>query len=144
MQSVTKMMEFIVVDTPSAYNTLLGRPILVGLGAITSVRHLAMKFPTPRGTGIIRGDYLAARECYNISTSGKGHAVAQTLVLIAELKVGETRAAAEAREVEDFDPRVGEEMADMEPVEELDEVYLDPNNQSKTIRIRKNLTEESR
>ena len=54
------------------------------------------------------------------------------------------RAKAEAREVEDFDPRVGEEMADMEPVEELDEVYLDPNNQSRTVRIGKNLTEESR
>lgn len=38
---VTKIVEFIVVDTPSAYNVILGRPILITLGAISSVRHLA-------------------------------------------------------------------------------------------------------
>ena len=46
--SVTKMVEFMVVDTPSAYNVLLGRPALVELGEVTSVRHLVMKFPTQR------------------------------------------------------------------------------------------------
>ena len=53
--SVTKMMELIVVNTSSAYNTILGRPILIGLGAIDSVRHLSMKFLTSKGTGIVRG-----------------------------------------------------------------------------------------
>ena len=33
--SATKMMEFVVVDLPSAYNVLLGRPALVGLGAVS-------------------------------------------------------------------------------------------------------------
>lgn len=38
--------------------------------------------------------------------------MAQTLVLIAELEAEEeARAAAEAREVKDFDPRIGEEKA---------------------------------
>lgn len=32
--SVTKMAEFMVVNTPSAYNEILGRPVLIGLGAI--------------------------------------------------------------------------------------------------------------
>ena len=58
--SVTKMMEFIVVDTPSAYNALLRRPILIGLGAVASVRHLAMMFLTSKVTGIVRGDKLVA------------------------------------------------------------------------------------
>ena len=62
------MMKFIMVDTLSTYNTLLERPILVGLGAVTSVRHMAIKFLTPRGTDIIRGDQLAVRVCYSIST----------------------------------------------------------------------------
>lgn len=83
------MMEFIVIDTPSAYNALLGRPILVRLGGVTSVRHLAMKFPTPRGTGMIRGDQIAVREYYSISTRGRGHAATQTLVLISELETKE-------------------------------------------------------
>ena len=46
--SATKIVEFVVVDTPSAYNVLLGRLILIALGAVTSVRHLALKFPTPK------------------------------------------------------------------------------------------------
>lgn len=41
------------------HKALLGIPILVGLGAVISVRHLAMKFLRPRGTGIIRGDQSA-------------------------------------------------------------------------------------
>ena len=87
------------------------------------MRHLAIKFPTPRGPGIIRDDQLATRECYNISTRGRWHAAAQDLVVIAELEAKEeVRATLEAKEVKDFDPRIGVEKADMEPVEELDEV----------------------
>ena len=65
--SVTKMIDFVVVDIKSAYNLIIGRPLLASLGAISSIRHLTLKFPTPRGVGIVRGDQLAARECYNIS-----------------------------------------------------------------------------
>lgn len=53
---VTKIVEFVVVDTPSAYNVILGRPILISLGAASSVRHHTLKFPTPRGVGTIKGD----------------------------------------------------------------------------------------
>lgn len=66
--SVMKIVEFVVVDIPSAYNIILERPLLISLGAVSSVRHLSLKFPMPRGMGIIKGDQLAARECYNIST----------------------------------------------------------------------------
>ena len=52
-------------------------------------------------------------------------------------------AKAGTREVEDFDPIVGDEMADIQPVEDLDVIYLDPNNQAKTVQIGKSLTEES-
>ena len=103
-----------------------------------------MKFSTPKGTGILRGDQLAARECYNISTRGRATAVAQTLVLIVGLEAEEARVAVEARGVEDFDPRVGEEQDDIEPVEELDEIQLDPGDQSRMVRIVKKLIEKSR
>ena len=69
---ITKIVEFVVVDIPSAYNVILERPILISLGAVSSVRYLSLKFPTPKGVGIIKGDQLAARECYNISTRGRG------------------------------------------------------------------------
>ena len=41
------MADFLVIDQPSAFNTILGRPSLRELRAITSIHHLLMKFPTP-------------------------------------------------------------------------------------------------
>ena len=48
---------FVVVDCPTAYNAILGRPVLVDFGAITSIRHLCLKFPCDNGRiGTLRGD----------------------------------------------------------------------------------------
>ncbi|GAV56844.1 hypothetical protein CFOL_v3_00385 [Cephalotus follicularis] len=57
-------MTFLVVDTPSPYNTIIGRPGLNLMEAIVSTRHLLMKFPTRFGVGECRGDQQAARQCY--------------------------------------------------------------------------------
>ncbi|KAL2491607.1 Uncharacterized protein Adt_27235 [Abeliophyllum distichum] len=42
-----KFMEFLIVDTRSAYHGVLRRPALKDLQGVTSIHHLAMKFPTP-------------------------------------------------------------------------------------------------
>ena len=47
--SRTLLSTFVVVDCPSAYNAIIGRPILVDLRAVISMWHLAMKFPTDAG-----------------------------------------------------------------------------------------------
>ncbi|GAV62813.1 hypothetical protein CFOL_v3_06336 [Cephalotus follicularis] len=65
-------MTFLVVDTPSPYNAIIGRPGLNLLEAIVSTRHLLMKFPTRSGVGEVRGDQQAARQCYRIAISDKG------------------------------------------------------------------------
>ncbi|KAM6554521.1 hypothetical protein CsatB_015283 [Cannabis sativa] len=70
-RTVTRMTEFVVVDLPSAYNAILGRPALYTLGAVTSIKHLALKFPTATGNGIVKGDQLATRECYNVAMRDK-------------------------------------------------------------------------
>ncbi|KAL0303252.1 UNVERIFIED_CONTAM: hypothetical protein Sradi_6193300 [Sesamum radiatum] len=44
---VTRMVRFLVVDAPSAYNVILGRPSLNSFQAIASTYHLKLKFPTP-------------------------------------------------------------------------------------------------
>ncbi|GFS42540.1 hypothetical protein Acr_00g0080400 [Actinidia rufa] len=49
-------LDFIVVDCPSPYNAILGRPTLGGIKAITSTYHLKMKFPTLTGIGEVKGD----------------------------------------------------------------------------------------
>ncbi|GAV85246.1 hypothetical protein CFOL_v3_28684, partial [Cephalotus follicularis] len=55
-------MTFLVVDTPSPYNAIIGRPGLNLMEAIVSTRYLLMKFPTRFGVGEARGDQQAARQ----------------------------------------------------------------------------------
>ena len=50
------MAGFLVIDQPSAFNVVLGRPSLRELRAVTSIHHLLMKFPTPHGVGEVKGD----------------------------------------------------------------------------------------
>ena len=63
------MTEFIVVDTPSAYNAILGRPFLLGIRGMLSVCHNVLKFPVGTGVGEVRGDQQTVRNCYAVSTN---------------------------------------------------------------------------
>ncbi|GAV83659.1 hypothetical protein CFOL_v3_27105 [Cephalotus follicularis] len=65
-------MTFLVVDTPSPYNAIIGRPGLNLMEAIVSTRHLLMKFSTRYGVGEARGDQQAARQCYKTAVMDKG------------------------------------------------------------------------
>ena len=62
---------FLIIDAPSAYNMLLGRPSLNAIKAIPSAHHLMIKFPTVSGVGMVRGDQRVARECYSASMKQK-------------------------------------------------------------------------
>ena len=63
-QQITKDVTFLVVNCSSAYFGILGRPTLNSWKAATSTYHLMIKFPTEYGIGELRGDQVAARECY--------------------------------------------------------------------------------
>ena len=67
----TTTVRFLIVDAPSAYNVLLGRPSLNAIKAIPSVYHMVIKFPTTNGVGMVRGDQRVARECYSASMKQK-------------------------------------------------------------------------
>ena len=58
-------MKFLIVDAPTAYNILLGRPSLNAIKAIPSAYHMMIKFPTTGIVGMVRGDQRVARECYS-------------------------------------------------------------------------------
>ena len=71
---ITKKIDFLIVDCPSTYNIILGRPALNRLRAVTSTYYLKVKFLTAYGVGKIKGDQVLARECYQAAlASGKNH-----------------------------------------------------------------------
>ena len=63
-QQITREVTFLVVDCSSAYNAILERPTLNSWKAVTSTYHLMIKFPMDYGVGELRGNEVAARECY--------------------------------------------------------------------------------
>ena len=67
----TTIAKFLIVDAPSAYNMLLGRPSLNAIKAIPSAYHMMIKFPIVSGVGMVRGDQRVARECYSASVKQK-------------------------------------------------------------------------
>ena len=71
---VTKEIYFLIVDCPSTYNIILGRPALNKLRAVMSTYYLKVKFPTAHGVEEIRGDQVLAKECYQAASAfGENH-----------------------------------------------------------------------
>ena len=60
-----------LIDAPSAYNMLLGRPSLNTIRVIPSAYYMVIKFPTANGVGMIRGNQRVVRECYSASMKQK-------------------------------------------------------------------------
>ena len=63
----TAMSNFMVVKGKSSYNAILGCPTLMAMKAVTFIYHLCLKFPTPRGVGVIRGNQYEDRMFYTTS-----------------------------------------------------------------------------
>ena len=101
-------MTVLVVDYSSAYNVILERPILNSWNAVTSTYHLIIKFPTDYGVGELRGDQVAAHECY-----------------IAMMEIDDHLQAM----------NIEEHRTTMEPMEKLEEVLLDDSNHERTTKI---------
>ena len=64
---VTTTVRFLIVDAPSAYNMLLGKPSLNAIRVVPSAYHRVIKFPTGNGVEMVRGNQRIARECYSAS-----------------------------------------------------------------------------
>ena len=96
------MTNFIVVEALLAYNAILGKPTLNQAKAVVSTHSLIVKFSTPKGTEILKGDQATARTCY--VTSLYREAVPEIMTV--------------------EDPR--EKKDGMSPVEELTQVALSP------------------
>ena len=63
-EGVNVMTKFNVVDCPSAYNVILGRPWIHKMKAMPSTYHQSIKFPTKWGVMEIKGQQRDAKKCY--------------------------------------------------------------------------------
>ncbi|XP_021717652.1 uncharacterized protein LOC110685433 [Chenopodium quinoa] len=66
-KGINLQVKFLVVDTLSSYNMILGRPWIHEMKAIPSTYHQVIKFPTRWGIQEISGDPREAKECYKIA-----------------------------------------------------------------------------
>ena len=123
-----KYCTFVVVDCSSAYNAIFGRPLLVEFGAVTSIRHLCMKFPTDSRNGTIRGDQKDARQCYRVS-------VKSLVMMVASLDLPPMT----IHSPKELDPRVRDER-NMEPLEEGEEVVVDASKPEGKMEIGRSLS----
>ena len=82
----TIVVRFLIVDAPSAYNMLLGRPSLNTIRAIPSAYHMVIKFPTGNGVGMVRGNQRVARECYLASMKQKWSTTSTWTSLTCEMR----------------------------------------------------------
>ncbi|KAL5560386.1 hypothetical protein UlMin_036597 [Ulmus minor] len=62
---------FTVLDSPSAYNMILGRPWIHKMRAVPSTFHQVIRFPTKWGIKEIRGEQSISRECYRNTLRAK-------------------------------------------------------------------------
>ncbi|XP_021737362.1 uncharacterized protein LOC110703889 [Chenopodium quinoa] len=75
------MAEFLVIDVPSAYNAIVGRPLIHDMQAVVSTYHLTMVYVSNAGmTERVRGSQTMARECYvsALKQSSRQHTCEQT------------------------------------------------------------------
>ncbi|KAL8523773.1 hypothetical protein ACS0TY_013660 [Phlomoides rotata] len=57
------MVDFLIVDQALTYNGFLGHPFITEFKVVVSTYYYCVKFPTAKGTGMIKGDQKTAREC---------------------------------------------------------------------------------
>ncbi|KAK6123773.1 hypothetical protein DH2020_042483 [Rehmannia glutinosa] len=60
----TRMVSFLIVDSFSTYNVIIGRPALNVFQAVVSTFHMKLKFVMEDGVGEVLGDQQMARKCY--------------------------------------------------------------------------------
>ena len=67
----TTTVRFLIVDAPSTYNVLSGRPSRNAIKAIPFAYQMVIKFPTANLVGMVRGDQRVSSECYSASIKQK-------------------------------------------------------------------------
>ncbi|KAL5555336.1 hypothetical protein UlMin_037572 [Ulmus minor] len=116
-----QFVNFVVVDCPSSYNAIIGRPTLNAIRAVTSTYHLLVKFPTVGGIGVLKGDQQESHDIYEAANRPSN-----------------------VHRFDELDPREPVMEQHGEPVEELEEIPLFEDDLTKTCKIGSSLTGQLR
>ncbi|GLT39466.1 hypothetical protein SLA2020_136540 [Shorea laevis] len=125
-----------------AFNAILGRATLYELKAVISQPHLCMKFPTPRGVGVLKGNQKMARACYQ-DTFKKVELAAIPKASDLNTPIPHQQGL-QTMSISDIDHRPESVEQKAEPVEPVETVPLNPKTPEKTVKIGTRLTAEER
>ncbi|XP_028086313.1 uncharacterized protein LOC114287236 [Camellia sinensis] len=67
----TLQIEFLVINTPSPYNAILGRPWIHQMETVPSTYHQLIRFPMEHGVEQISGDQVASKHCFMAALKAK-------------------------------------------------------------------------
>ena len=70
-KQLTRQLDFLVVDCPSSYNVIIGRPMLNRWKSATFIYCLKVRFLTENGVDEVKRDQVLARECYQAVLAAK-------------------------------------------------------------------------
>ncbi|XP_074297786.1 uncharacterized protein LOC141628559 [Silene latifolia] len=121
IEAVNKLVRYLVIEGPTTYNVILGRPWLHQMKTVPSTYHQCLKFPTPWGTVTVKGDREESRNCY-----------AQALKATTRLPSYQLQDRGTSKEYKE------------PPSEELDQVHLDEEHPDRTVLIGATCSEELR
>ncbi|KAK8951016.1 hypothetical protein KSP39_PZI003142 [Platanthera zijinensis] len=113
---VSRNCRFVIVDAPSSYNAIFGRPLISAFRCVPSSYHQCLKFNNGGVQVRIRGDPKMARQCYVTAVN--------TVSWMAEAEELE-KEMAEQEGVEKGEVSLGEAMEIVEELAEVEEISLE-------------------
>ncbi|KAL0461378.1 UNVERIFIED_CONTAM: hypothetical protein Slati_0025400 [Sesamum latifolium] len=131
----TCLLKFLVVDVPSAYNVILGRPTLNTFQAVVSTYHMKIKFQ-PQGEWEKYKEILSNPENAMSVRKGRKRNVDDAPDQVPPSKKGKTPEGENSEETET--------PAKVQPAEELLNIEIIPENPDKTTQIGSHLGEEAK
>ncbi|KAL5557475.1 hypothetical protein UlMin_039711 [Ulmus minor] len=135
---------FLIVDSHSVYNTIIGRETLHALRAVASTYHMLLKFPTPNGIGVVDGAQTVSRETYELATTARFRRTEPTstkrrnpgeCLQVETVDHVDYGVITGAIQLGSLDPRDDFYEQRGSPVEDLEEIQFSPNEPGKTFKI---------
>ena len=133
LAQVTQMVDFLLVNQPSAYNAIISRPSLNALRAVVSTYHLAIKFLVGDLVDEVRGDQAESQQCCAMSTRvAEKHKMVNTIFHLEDVETPLALSSI-SHKLGKLDPREKEVEKRGGLVEELEFVKLDNQQPKRTV-----------